>query len=163
MGAGQIRFLSGRGRVCVASHCFALSEVRLFGRPGSLGVAQSCGMPPPLGAFAMDCSFRCVFRANGAIFSNAIHCYRMKYKAPFKPEKGLKFQYFPVVSRREGILECPLLWRARSSSGVLSICGVIMPQCLPFVKNIIGKRECRKRGCVDMGDMEMRRQSQPVS
>jgi len=61
----------------------------------------------------------------------------MKYKLAFNPKKGLKFQYFPLLSRREGILECPSLSSARSSGGAVSIFGVIMPFLLPFVKDKI--------------------------
>ena len=85
---------------------------------------------------ALNRSFRCDFRANGALFSSVTHCYRKKYKLAFKPEKGLKFQYFPVVSRREGILECPFLCSARSSSFAISIFGASISKMLPFVKDI---------------------------
>ena len=77
------------------------------------------------------------FGANSGLFSSAIRWCRMKYNVPFNPKKGLKFQYFPVVSRREGILECPLLSSARSSRRILSIFDSIMTYLLLFVKGII--------------------------
>ena len=80
-------------------------------------------------------SFMCTFRANNALFSSVIRCYTTKYKPPFKPKKGLKFQYFPVVSRRDGILECPFFLSARSSRAAAPIVGDIMAYLLPFVKD----------------------------
>ena len=74
-------------------------------------------------------SFMCTFRAKNAFFSSVTRCYRMKYKLPFNPEKGLKFQYFPVLSRREGILECPLFSSASSSRVAVSIFGILCHVC----------------------------------
>ena len=66
-------------------------------------------------------SFLCVFGANGALSSSASRWCRTKYNVPFNPKKGLKFQYFPVLSRREGILECLLFFSASFSKVAVSI------------------------------------------
>ena len=63
------------------------------------------------------------------------------------PENGSKFQYFPVISRREGILECRFrvqcspagAWRQGYTFRDSSISGMIMARMLTFVKPGMGR------------------------
>ena len=106
-------------------------------------------------------SFWCVFMAFCAHFFDVTSSIGADCDCSFNPEKGRKFQYFPVLSRREGILECPFFSSARPRSGAVSISGGIMPYLLPFVKDktrrsVIPRLRAADRGTAECAEEPMK-------